>query len=310
MNCPKCDAHQPDDAEECSSCGIIFARWRASVERPLPPAAFHDSAAGATTTIPIVPIIAVVLVVLVGLGWTMKRRSARATTSPGAALDAQLNEINNAGLKDRQRLEEESARARRAAYQKEASSLAASVVTFPEGLSSAQARSMIESCSAFQEQTTLTLPKTFSAHLYRFTLDRYPALFPAARDLLVEFQPPLPSIYTSGRSSPPNFAAHSETINVSLTSMGQLKMRTNDLGDEIEIVLGPRQVVSVDSSQSSVHTAGVAFKWSYGDDVADTFQPPESEQRGSANFAKHGRNWQITQVSMWKDARYTTVCSW
>jgi hypothetical protein len=32
MNCPNCNAAGPDDAAECASCGVIFAKWKASHE--------------------------------------------------------------------------------------------------------------------------------------------------------------------------------------------------------------------------------------------------------------------------------------
>ena len=34
MQCPNCDSEQPEDAIECSRCGLIFARWRERADAP------------------------------------------------------------------------------------------------------------------------------------------------------------------------------------------------------------------------------------------------------------------------------------
>jgi len=34
MQCPNCDSEQPEDAIECSRCGLIFARWRERAAAP------------------------------------------------------------------------------------------------------------------------------------------------------------------------------------------------------------------------------------------------------------------------------------
>ena len=34
MQCPNCDSEQPEDASECSRCGLIFARWRERAAAP------------------------------------------------------------------------------------------------------------------------------------------------------------------------------------------------------------------------------------------------------------------------------------
>lgn len=46
MICPKCQQEQPDDAAECSRCGIIFAKWQKVAERPSAKPATPRSAVG------------------------------------------------------------------------------------------------------------------------------------------------------------------------------------------------------------------------------------------------------------------------
>jgi uncharacterized membrane protein YvbJ len=88
MDCPKCGAACAEDAEECGSCGIVFARFQAAQDRaflearrtheqPLPPQ---------SSSLPPAVVVAIVLAILIaGAGWTVWNRSRRAPPARGSA---------------------------------------------------------------------------------------------------------------------------------------------------------------------------------------------------------------------------------
>lgn len=119
MQCPKCSTEQPDSNVECAGCGIVFARWKATQERPRPEAEVVrplppviEPEPGERTIPRWVLAVAVVLLVFIGMKWTSARRAERAREKP-QTLDAMLNDINQKGIAHQQALADDGARMQR-----------------------------------------------------------------------------------------------------------------------------------------------------------------------------------------------------
>jgi len=87
VNCPNCSKPRPENAEECASCGVVFAKWRerwvasaasgaAAAPAPAPePAAAPSSAA---------PILIVITLALAAGAWHLMRPDESLPASPRA----------------------------------------------------------------------------------------------------------------------------------------------------------------------------------------------------------------------------------
>ena len=72
MKCPNCDAQSGDDAVECASCGLVFAKWRARREKEKHEAAEALAALAAPASAPPVdPRVARGAAVVVVAAWTL-----------------------------------------------------------------------------------------------------------------------------------------------------------------------------------------------------------------------------------------------
>jgi hypothetical protein len=300
MNCPKCGAVQAEQRPDCATCGVIFVRFRALQERT-GPGMFDPSAEAQLPTvsgidgtigIPQWAVAAgVALLIILGIAWTAHRRATR--NANAAALDKEINGINQKGsivkLAPQQRLAE----SRPAAS-------TGQVNTLPSDLTEGDARRLIEEHASMATPLSYTLPKQFEKHLYAYMLERYPALFPAVRDGLVEFNPPLESIYTDGHRYPPNFAANSELIYVHLTASG-LSQGIIDGGDSYVANLGSRRVTTIGSATSSPGLAQVQFGWTFTTAAGNTLgydaDARTFTRTGSASFAKQG-SWHVTSMTV------------
>jgi hypothetical protein len=90
MECPKCGASQPDGREDCSSCGVYFAKTRATLNQPRPaPPVYVDDESPWSSPWVVGSIIGLVL--LIGAMWMVHKRKHRVEENP----DDILNSINH-----------------------------------------------------------------------------------------------------------------------------------------------------------------------------------------------------------------------
>src|SRR5579872_3381720 len=220
MQCPKCGSSQPVTNKECPSCGIIFDRWQPRAPRrttasstPVPPPprdADPESASPAISN----SLVAAVLVVIVIIGfiWTKHSRDARANAS--GSVDETINQINNAGTKLRSDLQNRGKRGGNVVH----ASMMSPDSRLPPGLDEDKIRDIIESCSFFQTEANVEIPKQIDAHSYSLGLNGS-ALAIALRDHLIEFDPPIDSNLPNG-----------EPVNVKVTQYASAKVLVSDNG--------------------------------------------------------------------------------
>ncbi|HVT05169.1 MAG TPA: hypothetical protein VHL58_17530 [Thermoanaerobaculia bacterium] len=305
MNCPKCGSLQLETSSECASCGIIFSRYRASegpsfavtspVDDPrtavLPPNVPDDDSLIRVPQWTV--IVGVSLLVILGIKWTSNHQAAR-TEPTAATLNNQLNEINQKGIAARRNVE----RLERAHRERtrEQITMPGYLTTLPPDLTKENTERLINAAEAMTVSSSVKFPKQFSKHLYSWTLQEYPALFAAVHAGLVEFDPPLESIYTSGRAAAPNFAQASETINVNLTLRGRT-MRVNE-GESFYVAeLGPRRVATLGSASSTPGHASVAFTWQFEDELGNVLKTDPGPGTGFASFLKDG-SWRVESMTV------------
>ncbi len=141
MDCPKCSFTQPDDAAECASCGILFAKLQPRVPRftresPLP---------AERSNAPVFIILAAVFIF--GMIWMAHRRRTR--DEPAIDLDA---------LNHQQVQLQVAARARDAAEQRNAVAMQVREAhKLPSGLTNDSIIDAITRCPAFRNPTATTL---------------------------------------------------------------------------------------------------------------------------------------------------------
>jgi hypothetical protein len=312
IDCPKCGVPQAEERGDCVACGIIFDRYRASQKRDpsaipsiydpslaptLPDVSGHDDsirlprwAVGG----------GVALFVLLGILWTIHRHTTRAHDAD--ALDVDINEINRRGIAPRGALRDlrqkritsagldREAEARRAA--------GAAVASLWAGLPQDDATRMIERTDAMKAALTVMLPKEFTKNLYNLYLERYPALFPAVRDGVVEFDPPLASINRDPHPGPVDYRANTETIRVNLTSRGRAPFSSG--ADGYVATFGSRRVTAITGASSVGDHAYVQFTWTFPDEVGNALCFDRQTGRGfsltgSASLVKEG-TWRIESV--------------
>jgi hypothetical protein len=298
MNCPKCGAVQDAAREDCSSCGIIFARWQPRRERTAPgftpaPVEPQQTSSGVPPSV----VIAVAVVILIfGLVWTSHNRAAR-EKSKG---DDILNQINVEGLKKREQLQQEAAAARRAEARTAHATLLSGEAhpSYPPDLDETAVRKIIEGCSYFQDRVTVEIPKQFQVNLYGSLLDRYPSLPAAAFEHLIEFDPPFDIEHASRRLSNP--AQPGETIKINLAPFTHRKIDVTDTADAYQFVLGRRRVDTITSiSKTSDSTVGIGFNWKYEESEGNALD--RAERSCGADLQRTSSGWAAAHI--WRNTR-------
>ncbi|HEX9406474.1 MAG TPA: hypothetical protein VF975_04105 [Thermoanaerobaculia bacterium] len=299
MNCPKCGAAQDAGGEECSACGIVFARWQPrEFKRPptstTTPVERSDRSGGIPTTFIIVGL---VFVVILGLIWTRHIRSAREKAN---SVDL-LNEINNAGEKTRRQLREEAA-AIRQAQARAMTARAATTQMLPTDLDETAVRELIERCRYFQERVTVDVPKNFQTNLYSLMVDRYPALPAAVVEHFVELDPPFEIAGASRRL--PNPAQPGDTINVKLAPLTIAKVDVSDSTDTYHFGLGRRRIDAITGMQMmSESSVSVSFNWKYDQNAGASLSPEGDSRTGGARLQRVSSGWVVTQA--WRNTHST-----
>ena len=277
MDCPKCGIAQDDGREDCVSCGIVFERFREAQERallrripqvnvPMPSA---SEGIGVSRWIIFA---ALLLVAIFGVFWTKSRREARANRDLRKEGMERLNEINRKGNIERERLHKEQESARKMAA---AMTEAPKPERRPVGLDEAGAKKLIEQCFAFQERTSIKLPKVHGGNYS----ESYP-VFAAALELrVVERTGNDPKLWPG-------------------PGAGGLNMM--DRGEEYEIPLGLRRVQEITQLTGDIDHAEARFRWGYEGRVAAELLLRGEAYTGTAAFINNGGAWRVQWGTAWQ----------
>lgn len=287
MNCPKCGAVADDGAEECAGCGIVFSRWR---DRPLRPSLTNTPLPAPEQRVPASLIIAGVIVfVVIGIVWTAHRRAARASQKDD--LTAQLDEINNKGQAERDRIRNEATKGYQAAEHDRAVAAEAAAKAarqLPPTITEADLRTLIEQDAFFQESVVAPVPKVFDGREYASVARRYPALINAVREELVEFDPPF---------DPKAPRTTDAQIQVHVPSAALYKVAgINDRGDTYEIDLGRRRLdtLTIESAGDFKIETGLTF--TYEHPVGKALLP-DVKARGHASLTRGANGWRVDSLT-------------
>jgi hypothetical protein len=281
MRCPKCAAEQPVTNKECPSCGIIFDRWQPRVPRrttaastPLPPPAVESDAPRFQIPTSYVAI-GLVILAIAGFMWTKHVRDTRPKSS---GIDATINEINNSGSKLRDDLQN---RSNRGGVVRSSAMPVSS--RMPADLDESKMRDMIESCSFFQNDVGVDIPKRVQAGAY-MNLSSSNAMAAALRDHLIEFDPPVDSNLPYG-----------QPVNVVVTQYASAKVLVSDNGASYRFGLGRRHV-QITKATPSGSTVNVTFTWTLDQNDAADLAPEGMNPSGGADFQHSANGWTVSRV--------------
>jgi hypothetical protein len=286
MNCPKCGAVAATGAEECAACGIIFSRWR---EIPLRPSLSSTPIpAPEPQRIPLPFIIAgAILFVLIGIMWTTHRHSASAQKND---LDATLDEINNKGAAERERLRNESWKASVAAAHDRAvaaKAAAGQARALPPTITEADVRRLVEQEMLFQDNVTVSVPKVFEASNYSNVGKQYPAIQLAKNEALIEFDPPFE----------PGTRTVEGVVQVKVPPAAFYKAMIRDRGDTWEIDVGKRKIDALTVLTADDFKLDMTFTFTYEQAVGNALHPDGNSQRGEAKLTRGPDGWHVDSVT-------------
>jgi hypothetical protein len=289
MECPKCGAAQDAGREECSACGVFFARWQP--RRPtLSSTPVETPAPSGGIPVPLL-IVAAFFVVVGGLIWTKHHQAARASVNP----DEILNEINNKGSDLRRQLREEQVAIHRA-QTRAAMTAEAIKPQLPDDLDESRITDLIQSCSYFSDRVTADIPKKFQVNIYRIILDRYPALPMAEVEHLIEFDPP--GFNSSAAShSLPNPAYPGDTVSVKIVPYAYSKVDVSEGDDVYHFGLGRRRIEITRAQPLSESKVFAAFTWGFDNNAGASLSPEKQDRSGSAEVQRTSGGWTLLRVS-------------
>jgi hypothetical protein len=283
VECPKCAAVQADDRIECSSCGVVFARYRDAQERAfLTRRTLPQNAEVSAERDTIVPrslvIVAVVLVLAFGVIWTAGRRTARAKFDADAAASAMLDDINQKGVKSRQRLQAEADRARAMRNSAQVSTPAAPAMR-PIGLSEELAAQIMNQCSGFNTEEQVLLPKAYSDYSRHNIDETYPAFAVARNDKIVEVHTE-PGIYK-----------------VTVPDTAHFRMTIKEDENHYIVPLGRRRITAIRELTGTADNATARFEFGFEQRVAgEILVRPYTDFHGQARFLKKDGAWRVLQA--------------
>lgn len=300
MDCPKCGANQDAGREECSACGIVFARWQPrQVRRPtLSSTPVEPPAPSSSVPVPLV-IVGAVILVIVGLMWTSHHQAARAKVNP----DDILNEINNKGSNLRRQLREEQVAIQRAQAR---ASMTANAITpkLPSDLDETQIAGLIESCSYFSDRITVDVPKKFQVNTYGFTLHDYPALPMAAVEHLIEFDPPSFNPSNAARYAP-NPAYPGDWVTVKIVPYAYSKVDVSEGDNVYHFGLGRRRISITRATPTSESAVNVGFTWGFDNNAGASLAPEREDRSGAAEIQKTVSGWSVMKI--WRNSRTSST---
>jgi hypothetical protein len=225
-----------------------------------------------------------IVFVLLGIVWTAHRHSARANAK--SDLDGLLNDINNKGQAGRDHLREASIAARHD-QAVAAAAAAKSLRALPPTLTEADLRALIEADGLFHENVTVRVPKYFDSRDYASVAKTYPALGPAKREGLVEFDPPFDGVHPTD-----------EPIEVKTPSMALYKVEmVSDRGDTYEIDVGKRTLDTVTVQTVTDFKVEAAFTFTYEHEVGNALKPDGYAKTGHASLARGADGWRLDSIT-------------
>ena len=303
MECPKCGAAQDAGREECSACGVVFARWNPrQVRRTTLSSTPVEAPASSGGGIPMPFIfIGIVFVVIFGLMWTKHMREQRAKFNP----DDMLNEINNKGSNLRRQLREEQASIARA-QNRAAMTAAAIKPTLPSDIDEERIKTMIEECGYFRDSVIVDIPKKLSPNVYRLTVDHYPATTMAAVEHLIEFDPP----FNPGQAARylPDPANPGGVITVKLTPYAYQKVDVREDDDVYHFGLGRRKVEITRTFLTTESKVSASFTWTLEQSAGSSLAPEGEARTGTADFQRTSGGWSMVRAFRNTHNSYTNIC--
>ena len=293
MNCPKCGVVAAAGAEECGACGIVFSRWR---ERPLRPSLSNTPLPSVAPppvqqqSVPAALIIAGAIVfIIIGIGWTAHRRAARANEK--GDLTAMLDDINNKGQVERNRIRREAEQGYRASEHDQAVAAAAAAKAarqLPPTITEAELRALIERDALFQDNVVAPVPKAFDARDYSSIEREYPAFDGALREQLIELDPPY---------NPANRRGDEGRISVKIPPAALYNVAgVNDRGDTNEIDVGRRRIETLTIQGAGDFKIETAFTYTYEHPVGKALFP-HVRPYGHASLTRGADGWRVDSVT-------------
>jgi len=274
MECPKCGAPQDAGREECSACGIVFARWQSRAPRiPALSTPVQPEEPARRIPLPFI-IVAVFFVIAGGLIWTRHQKEARARTNP----DAMINDINNKEAALRSQLRDVQSRA--------AMTAGASNTRLPANLDESRITDLIQQCSYFSERVTVQIPKTFNGS----TFNDFPAISIAAAQHLIEFDPPFD----------PNSPQPGQAIAVKVLSSAYSSVDFSEDASVYHFGLGRRRVEITQAQETSSGIVTVAFRWNFENKEGAALGPERNDRSGGAEIQRTPNGW--AAVKIWRNS--------
>lgn len=294
MDCPKCGTSQDAGREECVSCGIFFERWRRAQDQ-----AILQRRTAQNTPLPVIEqgglpkwlvAIIVVLIVVFGSMWTMHRRKVRENTDLKAVGMARLNQINNDGLKMRQRMQDEAERRQnqRLKERTEYAQLQANrPAAYPFSLTEAEALSLVQRCPELAERGKVLLPKQYGAsntEVFR----EYPALFNAQRSRLLFVE------------------QEGDVVKHRIGITGGIIIKETPY--QFEVDLGRRNITRITGMTGTADRVEALLLWSWEYPTAAEVLLDIRQARGSAMYLRQNGVWRLTGASISDGKESIGVC--
>ena len=291
MKCPKCGVEQNATRQECSNCGIVFARYQPNQVRrsTLTQTPVEPPESSRKIPVPFL-IVAVFFVIVFGLIWTRHSREQRSK----ASADDLLNDINNKGAALREDLRK-SQDARIRAQRRAAMAAAANAPKpeLPADLDTERIKNFIDQCRYFSDVVTVDVPKQFHEGIYGLTLDQYPALPIAGIDKLVEFDPPF-NVSQAGKYRDPANAGR--LINVKVSSDAYSKVDVHEDNDVYHFGLGRRRVEITQVVPEPESGVTAIFKWDFDQSGGARLAPERQDRAGAVRLRRTDGVWRIEGI--------------
>jgi hypothetical protein len=154
-------------------------------------------------------------------------------------------------------------------------------------------RQQIESCSFFQEDLTLTLPKSVSPGLMRLSAESYPGLVLAANMGLVAFDPPFDASNAARYLPDPTRPGQASVVTLTGASAG---LPIYDSGDVYRMDLGRRRIETITNLHRSGNQLTAVYRWTVEPEALINFAPESQFRQGGATFVLSGGEWSMKSV--------------
>jgi hypothetical protein len=282
MNCPKCGAVNQQGRDECSACGVVFARWRPREPKPpvevIPPPREPGTSARSQINFWVaVPVAATV--VFFGLLFASSGRRSEPAGAGTQTVQAAAGGAPASGE--------------------------ASVSGSADSISDDEIQRLIEECDFFQERLVVRIPKSVSPGTIGL-IDDHGALALAANMGIVELDPPFDvSMARRHLPNPANPGGPSE-VRLGRNASG---VPITDMGSEFQIDLGRRRVESLSGIQRTAGKVGLFYRWTVENPSVLNFAPDQFHRYGGADIRWSGGRWAAKGVWLNTDSGARMLCS-